>query len=159
MPRRAPFLLLLSFAASLLLAGAPSAQPPAAPAPAVSVKAVPPGTGISPSIDDPVRVQLILKLIRDVYEGNPLRFPRKDGTVWTNRERSLPVNTDPDWYREYTLLPPAGSASIVTVGGRAYKIAPPQGTRGVERIIIGGGQSVFYTPDHYRTFIELTILR
>ena len=33
------------------------------------------------------------------------------------------------------------------------------GQRGPERIIIGGGAIIYYTPDHYRTFIEMKIIR
>ncbi|MBI3564443.1 MAG: hypothetical protein HY079_04515 [Elusimicrobia bacterium] len=124
-----------------------------------AAQAVPPGSAISPEISDPVRTAMILKLIKDVYEGNPLPYPKKDGSVWTNKERTLPVNPDPNWYREYTLLPPAGTTRSITIGGKPYQIAPPQGTRGVERIIIGGGQVVYYTPDHYASFIQLTISR
>lgn len=169
MPRMDPKRLLPAVVASLLLSVPLSAGPVLdglrASLPGVDVavpatfaaQAVPPGTSISPAISDPVRTAMILKLIKDVYEGNPLPFPQKDGSVWTNKERTLPVNPDPNWYREYTLLPPAGTTRSITVGGTPYEIAPPQGTRGVERIIIGGGRDVYYTPNHYSTFIKLSI--
>lgn len=161
-PRR-----LSALIASLLVAAAPAwAQTSlaelraAAPAEVVSALATRPGSGIVPAISDPVRTKMILQLMVDIADGNPMRFPQKDGSVWTNKERSLPLNPDPSYYREYTLLPPPGSTSSITVGDRPFQIAPPQGTRGVERVIVGGSfEHIYYTPDHYATFIELTIVR
>ncbi|TPW20870.1 MAG: hypothetical protein FD126_1262, partial [Elusimicrobia bacterium] len=62
------------------------------------------------------------------------------------------------YYREYTVLPPAGSPSDITVGGQRFRISPPQGRRGAERLIIGGGELLWYSPDHYKTFIALRVL-
>jgi len=88
----------------------------------------------------------------------PLPFPWKDGTVFSNNEGGLP-RMPQGYYREYTVLPPTGSPMVVTVGDRTFEISPPRGHRGAERIIIGGGEIVYYTPDHYKTFIELQIVR
>lgn len=140
-----------------LLAAAPAAVAPVAVP--VSVKSAAVAPSITPAISDPVRTGMILKLLDDIDAGNPLAFPGKDGSVWTNREGTLPRNADPSWYREYTLLPPPGSTSSIDVGDRHFEIAPARGTRGVERLIIGGGRRYYYTPDHYATFIELTITR
>lgn len=122
----------------------------------VAVAAIRPGKDISPKISDPGRVRAILELVAAVYAGRPLPFP-KDGTVFQNREGLLPSKPS-GYYREYTFLPPPGSPSTVTVGGRTFSIDPPQGRRGAERLIIGGGEVLYYSPDHYKTFIQLEVL-
>ncbi|MBI5882845.1 MAG: hypothetical protein HZB91_07060 [Elusimicrobia bacterium] len=116
-----------------------------------------PGTDIEPRISDPNRVRTILKLVEDVYYGRPLQYP-KDGTVFQNKEGRLPPQPK-GYYREYTVMPPKGSPSEITVGDRVFRIAPANGTRGAERLIIGGGALAYYTPDHYKTFIPLVIVR
>ncbi|MBI5624254.1 MAG: hypothetical protein HY924_10775 [Elusimicrobia bacterium] len=116
-----------------------------------------PGTDLEPKFSDPNRVRTILKLVEDVYYGRPLQYP-KDGTVFSNKEGRLPAKPK-GYYKEYTVMPPKGSPSEITVGDRVFRIAPANGTRGVERIIIGGGSLAYYTPDHYKTFIPLVILR
>lgn len=138
----------------------PSSQVSAAAAPAAGsavIQAVPPGKGLSPEISDPGRVSLLLDIVARVYNGQPLPFP-KDGVVFANRESRLPAQ-QAGYYREYTVLPPAGSPSDITVGGRPFRISPPQGRRGAERLIIGGGEFLYYSPDHYTTFIPLKVLR
>jgi guanyl-specific ribonuclease Sa len=131
----------------------------AAATPVVSdpvVQAVPPGRGLSPEFSDPGRVSLLLDIVARVRDGRPLPFP-KDGVVFANREGRLPAQPA-GFYREYTVLPPAGSPDIITVGGQRFRISPPQGRRGAERLIIGGGERLWYSPDHYKTFIALTVL-
>lgn len=124
---------------------------------AAAVEAIPPGTGLAPEFSDPGRISLILDLVARVYDGRPLPFP-KDGAVFANREGRLPPQTS-GFYREYTVLPPAGSPNEITVGGQRYRISPPQGRRGAERLVIGGGELLWYSPDHYKTFIPLSVLR
>lgn len=77
---------------------------------------------------------------RDTYDrilqGGP--FPHeKDGTVFGNRERQLPIERR-GYYREYTVRTP---------GSR---------DRGARRIVCGGvpvrPTACFYTDDHYATF-------
>ncbi|HBB67174.1 MAG TPA: hypothetical protein DCZ93_07725 [Elusimicrobia bacterium] len=34
-----------------------------------------------------------------------------------------------------------------------------QSPRGPERLMIGGGKEVYYTPDYYKTFVRLNIAR
>lgn len=132
----------------------------AAATPAVTsaaVLAAPAGTGLSPEFSDPGRVSLILDILSRVRDGRPLPFP-KDGVVFGNREGRLPQQPS-GYYREYTVLPPAGSPSEITVGDRRFRISPPQGHRGAERLVIGGGEVPWYTPDHYKTFIPLKVAR
>ncbi|MBI5244961.1 MAG: hypothetical protein HY922_14940 [Elusimicrobia bacterium] len=122
-----------------------------------SAKAIPPGKDLLPKFSDRIRVDIILKIVAAVYNGAPLPFP-KDGVVFENREGRLPAKPK-GYYREYTVLPPKGSPMTVTVGDRTFQISPPQGHRGAERLIIGGGEVLYYSPDHYRTFIELQVIR
>ncbi|MBI5595102.1 MAG: hypothetical protein HY928_03330 [Elusimicrobia bacterium] len=143
----------LFFAAPLTALEAPPA-PPLGP---VSVQAIPPGRDLAPAFSDPGRVGLLLDIVARVYNHRPLPFP-KDGTVFANREGRLPAQPN-GYYREYTVLPPNGSPDVVTVGNQTFRISPAQGRRGAERLIIGGEEFLYYSPDHYRTFIPLTVLR
>jgi guanyl-specific ribonuclease Sa len=143
---------------SLLAPAQQEAVASATPAVAAPVlQALPPGRGLTPEFSDPGRVTLLLDIVARVQDGRPLPFP-KDGVVFDNREGRLAAKPS-GYYREYTVLPPAGSPSEITVGGRPFRISPPQGHRGAERLIIGGGELFWYSPDHYKTFIQLTVLR
>jgi RHS repeat-associated protein len=65
------------------------------------------------------------------------RFPhRNDGSVFQNREGLLPPQPF-GYYREYVVPTPG--------------ITGP----GAQRIIIGQGGEIYYTPDHYRTFFPV----
>lgn len=132
-----------------------AATPPTGPAGAKAAPDAAAAATLSPEFSDPGRAALILDLVARVRDGRPLPFP-KDGVVWENRESRLPAKPL-GFYHEYTILPPAGSPSSITVGGRHFDISPPQGHRGAERLIIGGGQFYFYSPDHYTTFIPLQV--
>jgi guanyl-specific ribonuclease Sa len=123
----------------------------------LGVRRIEPGRDIEPKFSDSVRVGILLKIIENVYYGRPLQFP-KDGVIFQNRENRLPPKAQ-DYYHEYTVLPPNGTTRNITVGDQEFVISPPQGTRGAERLIIGGGEIAYYSPDHYKTFIELTIVR
>ena len=139
-----------NFLSEAVVAAAPAAGP-------AVIQAVPPGTGISPEFSDPGRVRLLLDIVARVHDGRPLPFP-KDGAVFANREGRLAAQPA-GYYREYTVLPPAGSPSEITVGGKPFRISPPQGRRGAERHIIGGGEFLYSSPDHYKTFIPLQVNR
>lgn len=78
---------------------------------------------------------------RLVLAGGPFPYP-KDGTVFGNRERLLPLSSR-GYYREYT---------VATPGAR---------NRGARRLVCGGYQprlpdACFYTDDHYASFRRLT---
>lgn len=81
--------------------------------------------------DLPSEAMVTLALIRD---GGPFPY-RKDGTVFQNRERLLPLKPR-GYYREYT---------VPTPGAR---------DRGARRIVTGGNppEVYYYTEDHYRSF-------
>jgi ribonuclease T1 len=71
-----------------------------------------------------------------ILNGGPFRYG-KDGTVYGNRERLLPIERR-GHYREYT---------VETAGSR---------NRGARRIVCGGErrapQACWYTADHYESF-------
>lgn len=83
--------------------------------------------------DLPVEAIRVLEAIR---RGGPFRYS-KDGTVFFNRERRLPVKPR-GHYTEYT---------VPTPGAR---------DRGARRIIAAGNprrsDEFYYTADHYRSF-------
>ena len=60
-----------------------------------------------------------------------------DGSIFTNRERKLPGQSDRNYYHEY--------------------VVRTKGIRGVgpQRVIVGKQGEVYYTPDHYATFIRV----
>lgn len=88
--------------------------------------------------DLPVQAQRVLAAIK---AGGPFHYPRKDGSVFGNRERRLPMQPR-GYYREYT---------VKTPGSR---------DRGPRRIIAGIGQErdvrtsneYWYTDNHYASF-------
>jgi len=104
---------------------------------AVWSKAPPPQAADIGSValaDLPKEARTTERLIR---AGGPFPYP-KDGTVFGNRERMLPVEPR-GYYREYT---------VKTPGAR---------DRGARRLICGGLQpthpeACYYTGDHYASF-------
>ena len=114
-----------------------------------------PGRDFTPKIEDASRLKSMMKLITDIYNGAHLPYAQ-DGAIFTNKEGRLPVQPK-GFYHEYTLL--TGSAPhVVVIGGTTYQVAPDLSARGSERIIIGGGEKIYYTPDHYAHFIQLTVV-
>jgi ribonuclease T1 len=79
--------------------------------------------------DLPREARDTLALIRN---GGPFPFER-DGTVFQNRERLLPLR-ERGYYRSYT---------VITPGAR---------NRGARRIVAGAGGELYYTEDHYASF-------
>ena len=73
--------------------------------------------------------------IRLIRAGGPFPF-EKDGSVFFNREHLLPPRQR-DYYREYTVASP---------GAR---------DRGARRIVAGRGGELYYTRDHYRSFLRI----
>lgn len=75
---------------------------------------------------------------RLILQGGPFPYPRKDGSVFGNRERLLPRHPR-GYYLEYT---------VPTPGAR---------NRGARRIVCGGNSPTvpdvcYYTQDHYASF-------
>ena len=70
-----------------------------------------------------------------IAQGGPFPY-QQDGAVFQNRERHLPRQPN-GYYHEYTVETP-GSAD-----------------RGARRIITGESGEIFYTADHYDTFVQV----
>ncbi len=75
-----------------------------------------------------------------IEKGGPFPYPRNDGVTFQNREKRLPAKSG-DYYREYT-VPTPGS-----------------GDRGARRIVTGSSSEVYYTGDHYSTFVVVDVTR
>lgn len=69
-----------------------------------------------------------------IDDGGPFPYPGKDGSVFHNREGLLP-SEETGYYREYTVPTPGSS------------------DRGARRLVTGDEDELFYTPDHYRSFV------
>lgn len=74
-----------------------------------------------------------------IHQGGPFPF-EKDGVVFGNRERLLPLEKR-GYYREYTVKTPGAS------------------NRGARRIVCGGApkapDACYYTADHYASFRKI----
>ena len=123
--------------------------------------AIIPGTDFSPKINDANRTSAIIKLLAKIAACEPLPYSH-DGIVNTNSEGGMP-QAPAGYYKEYTLIVPGRNTGDgpepINIGGQTYMSGSMLSERGPERIIIGGGKSVYYTPDHYVTFIELKIVK
>lgn len=73
---------------------------------------------------------------RLIERGGPFPYPRNDGVVFENRENRLPAEKS-GYYHEYT-VPTPGSAD-----------------RGARRLITGSARELYYTGDHYATFVPV----
>lgn len=72
-----------------------------------------------------------------IQSGGPFPY-RQDDTVFSNRERLLPIHERGYW-REYTVPTPGES------------------DRGARRIVHGEGDEYYYTDDHYASFERLRV--
>ena len=73
-----------------------------------------------------------------IERGGPFPYPQKDGTVFGNFEKRLPIAAR-GYYREYT---------VPTPGAR---------NRGARRIIATQQREYYYTGDHYATFAKIQL--
>lgn len=69
-----------------------------------------------------------------INSGGPFPYPGRDGVEFGNRERRLP-RQKPGYYHEYT---------VPTPGAR---------DRGAQRLITGSRAELYYTGDHYDSFV------
>lgn len=69
-----------------------------------------------------------------IEAGGPYPYPRNDDVVFENREKRLPGKKS-GYYHEYTVKTP-GSAD-----------------RGARRLITGQAHELYYTGDHYASFV------
>ncbi|MFI9813618.1 ribonuclease domain-containing protein [Saccharothrix variisporea] len=75
-----------------------------------------------------------------IERGGPFPYPRNDGVTFQNREKRLPAKSG-DYYREYT-VPTPGSDD-----------------RGARRLVTGREREVYYTGDHYESFVVVDVTK
>ncbi|MCX7641167.1 MAG: hypothetical protein N2Z20_00850 [Elusimicrobiales bacterium] len=114
------------------------------------------GNDIVPFISDEKRKESIIKLIEKIINCEKLPF-KQDGQIFYNKEGLLP-QMPKGYYREYTLVIPKDAQKEFYIGNTLYTAYPSYGTRGPERIVIGGGQDIYYSPTHYDSFIKIIIV-
>ncbi len=73
-----------------------------------------------------------------IESNGPFPYPRNDGVTFENREKRLPQQKS-GYYKEYT-VPTPGSPD-----------------RGARRLITGSEKEVFYTGDHYSSFVVVDV--
>ncbi|MDT8914590.1 ribonuclease domain-containing protein [Amycolatopsis sp. PS_44_ISF1] len=113
-----------------------------APAPGSSSSASGGASGAKlPGADSGLRVQALSSLpaqARDTWKliqsGGPYPYPRNDGVVFENREKVLPRRQS-GYYHEFTVKTPG---------------SPDRGPR---RLVSGQAKELFYTGDHYASFV------
>jgi ribonuclease T1 len=71
---------------------------------------------------------------RLIQAGGPFPYPHNDGVVFANREHLLPAERS-GYYHEYTVPTPSSS------------------DRGARRLITGSAHELYYTGDHYDSFV------
>ncbi|HYH05962.1 MAG TPA: ribonuclease domain-containing protein [Thermoanaerobaculia bacterium] len=71
-----------------------------------------------------------------IRKGGPFPYPNKDGSVFANREKLLPAKPR-GYYREYTVPTPGAK------------------NRGARRVVRGEAGELWYTRDHYKTFVRI----
>jgi len=113
--------------------GSVGAKPSAAPGGAVA--GTESGFDVKPLSSLPSQAADTWKLIE---KNGPFPYPRNDGVQFQNREKRLPAKSG-DYYKEYT-VPTPGSPD-----------------RGARRLITGNQQEVYYTSDHYDSFVVVDV--
>lgn len=81
----------------------------------------------------------VLDVLDLIESGGPYPY-RQDGSTFFNREGRLPLEEE-RYYREFTVETP-GSLD-----------------RGARRLVVGERGEVFYTDDHYDSFVEVVDVR
>jgi ribonuclease T1 len=95
----------------------------------------PAGLPVVPLTELPVEAAETWRLIE---RGGPYPYPDDDGTVFQNREGLLPAE-DPGYYREYTVATPGSD------------------DRGQRRLVTGAERELYYTDDHYESFVQVDV--
>ncbi|MDQ4084877.1 MAG: ribonuclease N [Actinomycetota bacterium] len=124
---------LVVLGAALLLPGPATTEPPAARLPATAEATEPvPGLPVVEYAELPEPARDTIALAR---AGGPFPY-EQDGDVFANRELLLPTHAY-GYYREYT-VPTPGS-----------------GDRGARRIVAGSSGELYYSDDHYDSFVRV----
>lgn len=80
-------------------------------------------------------IQRVSRALTRIAQG--AKMYSRDGIPFQNREGLLP-SQGPGYYTEYTVEPASGGAG-----------------RGAERLVLGKGGEVYYTPNHYGSFVRI----
>jgi guanyl-specific ribonuclease Sa len=110
---------------------------PAKPSSSSPVAGADSGLAVKPLSSLPAEAKDTWKLIK---AGGPYPYPANDDVVFGNREKLLPLKQS-GYYREYTVKTP-GSPD-----------------RGARRLITGQSQELYYTGDHYSSFVVVDTVR
>jgi ribonuclease T1 len=133
---RRPLLVLVLL--GVLLAGGYAVQAlrsdPAAPGGPVPTAGATPGSSLRHVTLGSLPTQAA-QVYRSIQSGGPYRYDR-DGIVFENRGTPLPKRSG-GYYHEYTVPTPGES------------------DRGARRLITGRGGELFYTADHYASFVQV----
>jgi ribonuclease T1 len=120
---------------------------PSSPAPSTSASVPARGGGAVPGADSGLPVKALSALPPQatdtwklIEKSGPYPFPRNDDVVFENREKRLPAKKS-GYYHEYTVKTP-GSAD-----------------RGARRLITGQAHELYYTGDHYASFVVVDAAR
>ena len=118
-----------------------SGDSPASPSSSSSPSSLPKGGAAVPGTDSGLPVKALSALPSQagdtwklIEKGGPYPYPRNDDVVFENREKRLPGKKS-GYYHEYTVKTP-GSAD-----------------RGARRLITGQAHELYYTGDHYASFV------
>jgi guanyl-specific ribonuclease Sa len=129
--------------------------------PCMPSQAIKPGKTFNPVVSDARRVSAINELLENIAVCKPMPYDN-DGNVHSKPHAGLP-NKPSGYYLEYTLIvpnrPTGSGPEAVLIGGQTYYSGSVLSFRGAERLMIGDHREVYYTPDHYTTFIRLDIVR
>ncbi len=129
--------------------------------PCVPSQAILPGKTFNPVVSDARRVRAIDDLLARIAVCKPMPY-KNDGNVHSQAHAGLPAKPA-GYYLEYTLIvpdrPTGSKPEPVVIGGQTYMTGAVLSFRGAERLMIGNHREVYYTPDHYTTFILLSIVR
>ncbi len=129
--------------------------------PCVTSQALTPGTAFVPRVSDERRVNAINELLAKIAVCTTLPY-KNDGIIHSDSHATLPTKPA-GFYKEYTLIIPGRKTGDgpepVTIGDQIFMTGDVKSPRGPERLMIGGDREVYYTPDHYKTFVRLNIAR
>ncbi|WP_086826084.1 ribonuclease domain-containing protein [Allokutzneria sp. NRRL B-24872] len=75
-----------------------------------------------------------------IRAGGPYKYPKNDNVDFFNREGVLPGKAK-GYYREFTV------------------VTPGESTRGARRLVTGQTGEVYYTADHYKSFVVVDTSR
>jgi len=131
-------------------------NPPCKPSSAIL-----PGKTFEPKVSDARRERAIKDLLAKIAVCERMPYDN-DGNVHSKPHAGLP-DKPAGYYLEYTLIvpnrPTGAKPEPVLIGGVTYMTGAVLSPRGPERLMIGDHREVYYTPDHYTTFIQLEIVR